>query len=296
MHVCMYVELPLHFAACTNNQEIFELILNYNQKQDSKSIIEHLLQRDSHGNTLLHICVIKVLTRMFHYIRQRLIIELEKYIEKEFDNLLDHNADIFSDIQTDKRDSDMKYVYRLVKLNARGIKPRNEDESKFQLWLNRAALNKEAELLTKSLNDDGHSPLTLAAKEANLTMLGYLLDERRMERYTYGPTTVSMFDLDGVDSPVSLRYYAFNNKGNNKIRLYSMIQWISINVSAAKDKVTKQDRLNAFDNYVVRDLVLVKWDKIGKSSLHRAAVFAYLVTALITILAGTTCAYLYTYL
>ena len=53
--------------------------------------------------------------------------------------------------------------------------------------------------LWKRLNNDGLTPLTLAAKLGQAEMFGFLLEERRITQWSYGPVSCVLYPLDQVD-------------------------------------------------------------------------------------------------
>lgn len=77
-------EYPIHFAVCSNNIEILDLLIEYHP--------ESLFYIDRHGNNALHLCVHHGLVRMYDYV----IMHAEKLIEKKLlgQNLPATRADI----------------------------------------------------------------------------------------------------------------------------------------------------------------------------------------------------------
>jgi ankyrin repeat protein len=53
--------------------------------------------------------------------------------------------------------------------------------------------------LWKRLNKDGYTPLTLAAKLGELDMFSFLLEERKITQWSYGPVSCVLYPLDQVD-------------------------------------------------------------------------------------------------
>jgi len=53
--------------------------------------------------------------------------------------------------------------------------------------------------LWKRLNKDGYTPLTLAAKLGHAEMFSFLLDERKITQWSYGPVSCVLYPLDQVD-------------------------------------------------------------------------------------------------
>ncbi len=53
--------------------------------------------------------------------------------------------------------------------------------------------------LWKRLNKDGYTPLTLAAQLGLADMFSFLLDERKIVQWCYGPVSCVLYPLDEVD-------------------------------------------------------------------------------------------------
>jgi hypothetical protein len=53
--------------------------------------------------------------------------------------------------------------------------------------------------LWKRLNKDGFTPLTLAAQLSKAEMFSFLLEERRIIQWSYGPVSCVLYPLDQVD-------------------------------------------------------------------------------------------------
>jgi hypothetical protein len=53
--------------------------------------------------------------------------------------------------------------------------------------------------LWKRLNKDGYTPLTLAAKLGQAEMFSFLLEERKITQWSYGPVACVLYPLDQVD-------------------------------------------------------------------------------------------------
>ena len=53
--------------------------------------------------------------------------------------------------------------------------------------------------LWKRLNRDGYTPLTLAAKLGQAEMFSFLLEERKITQWSYGPVSCVLYPLDQVD-------------------------------------------------------------------------------------------------
>lgn len=57
--------------------------------------------------------------------------------------------------------------------------------------------------LWKRLNKDGFTPLTLAAKLGQAEMFSFLLEERKITQWSYGPVACVLYPLDQVDLEIN---------------------------------------------------------------------------------------------
>lgn len=68
-----------------------------------------------------------------------------------------------------------------------------EDDEFYQLE------KKRIKPLWKRLNKDGYTPLTLAAKLGQAEMFAFLLEERKITQWSFGPVSCVLYPLDQVD-------------------------------------------------------------------------------------------------
>lgn len=68
-----------------------------------------------------------------------------------------------------------------------------DDDQEYQLE------SKRVTPLWKRLNRDGFTPLTLAAKLGQADMFSFLLEERKITQWSYGPVACVLYPLDQVD-------------------------------------------------------------------------------------------------
>jgi len=80
-----------------------------------------------------------------------------------------------------------------------------DDDEYFQIEKNRITP------LWKRLNKDGFTPLTLAAKLGQAEMFSFLLEERKITQWSFGPVACVLYPLDQVDlefqEDVNLSFY-----------------------------------------------------------------------------------------
>ncbi|CAF0946381.1 unnamed protein product, partial [Didymodactylos carnosus] len=142
---CYYGEYPLAFAACTNQWNLVEILINSGADMD---------MADSNGNNILHLLVIHNLPNLYTKYKARWIEENHR--KKGILN------DDFS-------------PPTLV----------NEFDNEVPLW--------------KRLNKEDLTPLTLAAKLGQKEMFSFLLEERKIVQWTFGPVSCVLYPLDQLD-------------------------------------------------------------------------------------------------
>jgi hypothetical protein len=87
-----------------------------------------------------------------------------------------------------------KVKQRWLELQALENDSSDEDESEKILKNEKKVLP-----LWKRLNKDGYTPLTLAAKLGRAGMFSFLLEERKITQWSYGPVSCVLYPLDQVD-------------------------------------------------------------------------------------------------
>jgi ankyrin repeat protein len=71
----------------------------------------------------------------------------------------------------------------------------SDDEQDHKTLLKR----KQITPLWKRFNKNGFTPLTLAAKLGHFAMFSFLLEERKITQWSYGPVACVLYPLDQVD-------------------------------------------------------------------------------------------------
>lgn len=87
-----------------------------------------------------------------------------------------------------------KFKQRWIETRVPEIKGSDDDGDD-----NYSANKKTVTPLWKRLNKDGYTPLTLAAKLGEAEMFSFLLDERKITQWSYGPVSCVLYPLDQVD-------------------------------------------------------------------------------------------------
>ncbi|XP_053566091.1 transient receptor potential cation channel subfamily V member 6-like [Bombina bombina] len=126
--LCYFGEYPLSFAACTGNEEITKLLIDYGAP---------LHAQDSLGNTVFHILVLQ-------------------------------------------QNKEMAYQM-------------------YDMILTLVAI-KDCHCVEKLQNNEGFTPLKLAANEGNIEMFSYLVKKQKKTYWTIGTITYSIYDLTDIDT------------------------------------------------------------------------------------------------
>lgn len=184
---------PLHFAACTNVTELFDLVLSYvssfggdseapkeSTSNDDKKHLDvganAIFMRDRYGNNCLHLCVLKNLKEMYVHIKSRSQKIIRKEITLKYIHVLD---EYFKDGKYDEITAkgrvpielnklpetdgfDMGYLPKEILLESA---PSDAKTKAYQDWLAKLTEKKVQERLDLVLNCDYHSPITLCASQ-----------------------------------------------------------------------------------------------------------------------------------
>ena len=248
---------PLHFAVCTNDTAMFDLVLSYastnsNTVNDDEKknltpvqLIElksnlsllgpnAIFARDVRGNTVLHLCVYHNLVNeqpMYKHVLET----AEKLIRKDLINKFLENKEKMQNNKMKKNndetnDNSDSNIITLNELNYVGEHPQpkhktviiklteKDDIIDNTEWINRECKNILYDRLLYALNEDYLSPLTLAAigkgkkgsieeEELKKKTLEYLISERKVKAWKFGPLTFTIVELEGLDIPFNPNRY-----------------------------------------------------------------------------------------
>ena len=86
-----------------------------------------------------------------------------------------------------------KFKQRWIKEQEQYENESDDEDEEYQLE------SKRVTPLWKRLNRDGFTPLTLAAKLGHADMFSFLLEERKITQWSYGPVSCVLYPLDQVD-------------------------------------------------------------------------------------------------
>ena len=296
------------------------MVLSYAAHERTNALFE----RDSHGNTLLHLCVMHDLQDMYKHVHAHAFALIRNQVSLACGDarLADPEcltAPVLEPVLAahyDYVNSQFKEAYNEDD-DFNGSCPREsllpvplngtfDDE-----YMDTATSQKVAERLTLSLNSELHSPLTFAASLGNIDMLAFLIDQLKVERWTYGPVSVSLVDLDGMERPHNLlRYGRDITESAPNPELVSLRQVLPRSVSRELPSVTdvyvwgqprglrvhgaiewlciayqkNGDMVEAFANPFIQDLINSKWDRSAYLVFERDALIASIITFLLTLI------------
>ena len=309
---------PLQFAVCSNNIDIFDLVLSFassvdtsisSQEDDTASdaSIPNLgpnviFMRDSCGNTLLHLCVIHGLSKMYDHILEIASTVISREMQFLYGQKRLELTDGFDSFTLSSCESvSMNSGYNLPS------KPLQLPSSDmYEKWLVSEVRTKLNERLLLVLNNELFCPLTLAAylstkvtstvsKAHRISMIKTVLSSTNGDSrsWSFGPLLSSRLNLKGIDIEYDFEeYYGPTGKKSEektddnsivgkflkdftqkKTHLYSAIKWLCINEDN-KTIVLPE----------IKSIIDSKWERYG---LHQF-IFGYLldlvVTCLITLL------------
>ena len=290
---------PLQFAVCSNSIEIFDLVLSFAsslESDDSEASEDYeeattvvgkdipslgpkvIFMRDSHGNTVLHLCVMHCLKDMFDHVYEvasRIISrEIKLAYSKRFEN--GPVAQLKYEPFEKKAARNAGYHLRetIIKLP--------EDDRKFNEWVSVQTHIKLKERLLSVLNKDLHSLLTLAAvirsdedpdkKDRKIDMLKYLLGKLKTTLWTMGKLQCSEVDLAGLDVKYDLNNYAIKSR-ENLPRHHSAISWLCIH-----------DVEEAIMIPEIRRIIEIKWERCGLTYFLKGFVVDSVIVILLTLI------------
>lgn len=276
-------ETPLHFATCSNDTDMFDLLLSYTSIESPNA----LFSRDSFGNTILHLCVLRGHQSMFSHALQTVQVFIAKQIRnrvmeqevlirkgdgvtREDYFTLDIGVNVLQDPDT-KGYSPIPTALQLPSFTSAGS---------LELWIQKTADTKLSELILEVLNDDGHSLLTLAAYGKRVAMLDFLIKQLHVSELSFGPQNFYLIDLDGFEQPHVREDYV--PAIPRSITLYSAIEWLCcVNGLSSGDAANPPE---GFEIEAIQKLIEAKWERVGKPVFMHRFFISFCIMVLITIL------------
>ncbi|CAF1601501.1 unnamed protein product, partial [Didymodactylos carnosus] len=233
---CYYGEYPLAFACCTNQWNLVEILIKYGANLD---------MIDSKGNTILHLMVIHNLPDLYVAFKQRWI---EEFNRKKPKTPSAHLRKINPIVHRDSTSSSEEESEDDEK-----VEPFN-DERNPPLW--------------KRLNKENLTPLTLAAKLGKSEMFSFLIEERKIVQWTFGPVSCILYPLDQLD----LELQSENTEP----------------VVSGLELIVKYAHVDLIMHQRVIDLVDRKWDRFARKIFFKRfmTTLSYLIIFLLTVTEG----------
>ncbi|CAF1001466.1 unnamed protein product, partial [Didymodactylos carnosus] len=169
--LCYYGEYPLAFACCTNQWNLAKILIKYGANLD---------KTDSYGNTILHLLVIHNLPNLYVKFKDCWIKQFNRN-KPEMPATLRKNSSAHSDSNTsDEEDNGEQNE----------VDPYDTEDNP-PLW--------------RRLNKENLTPLTLAAKLGQEAMFSFLIEERRIIQWTFGPVRCVLYPLDQLDMELEVK-------------------------------------------------------------------------------------------
>jgi len=306
-------ETPLHFAVCCGDTDMFDMVFAYASSERPNA----LFGRDSHGNTLLHLCVMHNLTDMYKHVlghahariwNQVSIACVDATTRSKGSTTL-HLPVVEPIYSTEPSspnfcpgfDSDVAFDGSVPRESALHIPPNGTFD---EAYIMQATNQKLAERMLLVLNKDLHSPLTFAASLGNSKMFEFLVNQLKVPRWKYGPVSVSLIDLNGMDVPHNVNRYGLGlNRGNKSysrtlpstlgesnilgkprgMKVCGAIEWLCIHYSTGKAGEGKS-HLESFSIPFIKDIIDAKWSRSARYVFERDAIIAFMIAFLLTLI------------
>ena len=284
---------PLQFAVCSNSIEIFDLVLSYastivtlesgiesdgsesGRKESLNMGPNVIFMRDSFGNTVIHLCAIHGLRKMF----QHVCTTAETIIFRELKLLYSNN------IEKDPGRSRSYILSKAVdivsegfvgyKLLSSGVTLPTPD--KYDTWLIEETKNKLDERLMYALNKFLHSPLTLAASlkrapgDTRESIFKDLLFYYKRPLWSYGPISSTELSLEGIDTGYNLK--RFEPAGGDSRVCRSAISWLCESESEQNIQIPE-----------ISSIIETKWKRFGLPLFILDGILDGLITLLLTLI------------
>eukprot|EP00600_Ochromonadales_sp_CCMP1393_P010544 CAMPEP_0175007414 /NCGR_PEP_ID=MMETSP0005-20121125/6394_1 /TAXON_ID=420556 /ORGANISM="Ochromonas sp., Strain CCMP1393" /LENGTH=945 /DNA_ID=CAMNT_0016262845 /DNA_START=27 /DNA_END=2864 /DNA_ORIENTATION=+ len=163
-------------------------------------------------------------------------------------------------------------------------------QEKLEEWVAEESKRKVEERLALALNDEFHSPLTLAAYIINkrkdsaavtaqkVKMFHFLFGKLKKKLWTYGPITLALVDLEGVEIRYRVKEH-YNLRGREAILdagnvvMHPALSWLCINDADAAILIPE-----------IRKLIQTKWERVGYPFFILSFIIHTSLTVLLTLI------------
>lgn len=229
---CYYGETPLAFALCTNQLDMFDVLV---QAGADMNVV------DRYGNNILHVLVLRNLQEAYeHFIdrwNSKYQSELKKtnLVEQKETNLVKQKMKKSKQKDKKKKNSETNAIsiHSSIPGQSQGEEPKVLEENL------KMKDSKHVEIIEpwKKENNKEYTPFVLCAAEGTSEMFDFLLEKTKQIQWAYGPVTCMLYPLD-----------EFNT---------------------ALKAIIDCSRSNLLDNARVKALIDTKWKHFGKRKLWR---------------------------
>jgi nicotinamidase/pyrazinamidase len=246
---------------------------------------------DCLGNTILHLCVLHGLQDMYEHVYNTAINVVSRELRKLYAKYVEENPKVGTRMhglelfEPADREAIKGYTVRSKILEM-------PERHKLDEWVATEAKRKVDERLVLALNEDFHSPLTLAASiinkdkdtpeknESKVKMFTYLLKKMEQVQWTYGPITMALLDLEGVEIKYNVEeHYQIEGREQKIVnmnvdsKMHAAINWLCINDADGAILIPE-----------VKKLIQTKWERVGYPFFILSFCVHMTLTALVTLI------------
>lgn len=272
---------PLQFSVCSNNIKMFDVVHNCSLnaaivlhcfEDDTSPYIPGIYSTDERGNNLLHLCVLMSLPSMGQHVLHA----------AEMATKSDLNESVWSQ-RGDQFTMPVPATHGFPLVSPVHKKPARNTLSAF---LDSEPKRVVDARIVHALNADLHSPITLAAaiinKDADdeltmslkLKMLSFLIDNLKQTAWKYGPVSLPILHLDGLEVKYNVdQDYLLNQPGVLNRSVHGAITWLCMNDSDQAMLIPE-----------IQKIVQAKWQRIGYPRFILSFVLNTTLTALVTLI------------
>lgn len=291
---------PLHFAACSNDKQIFDLVLSFSAHTTKDSLAldtQSIFLRDLYGNSILHLCVINCLEDMYKHVYETALNLLTNQIIDLWTRRNQEQRIYKLPGFQERAEGDNIHGYamkeRLLELPI--FEDANIDDlAKVDRWAMEQARVKVNERLSLSLNDDLHSPITLAGAQMHAddsekatakkqSMLRFMIGHLKAPLWTFGPVTKVIVDLDGLERRHLLHRYAIPSSHIPKVKA-QQYDHENCHGSSTIEALCFQDADQGFAIEEIEKIITVKWDRVGFAPFLTSFFYHFTLTILTTVI------------
>ena len=155
-----------------------------------------------------------------------------------------------------------------------------------------------SEILEVQTNEDNHSPFTLAAITGDASMFTYLLHQRKVKCWSYGPVSRYIIDMEGLDQPHGANLKNTARKVSVLTRMASHVNLLNpfsrykheASHYGAIEHMCIHDKLEMLAIPEIQEIIRIKWERVGFPQFKLRFIYYLFVTALLTLL---VCLYQY---